>query len=47
MLGKKISDITIFILGQVIMWAGSLTIIGGLTWLAIKVWTSAIHMIFG
>lgn len=47
MIGKKIIDITSFILGQVIMWAGSLTIIGGLTWLAIKVWTSAFYMIFG
>lgn len=47
MIGKKISDITSFILGQVIMWAGSVTIIGGLTWLTIKIWTSIIHMIFG
>lgn len=47
MIGKKISDITSFILGQLIMWTGSLTIIGGLTWVAIKVWTSVIHMIFG
>lgn len=47
MIGKKISDITSFILGQVMMWTGSLTIIGGLTWLSIKIWTSAFHMIFG
>ena len=47
MITKKISDITSFILGQVITWAGALTIIGGLTWIAVKIWTSIIHMIFG
>lgn len=47
MIMKKISDITSFILGQVMMWAGSLAIIGGLTWIAVKIWTSVIHMIFG
>lgn len=43
---KKISEITSFVLGQVIMWFGAITIIGGLTWIAVKIWTSIIHMIF-
>lgn len=46
MIGKKISEITSFVLGQVIMWFSAITIIGGLTWIAVKIWTSIIHMIF-
>lgn len=47
MITKKISEIASFVLGQAIMWSGVITVIGGLTWIAVKIWTSIIHMIFG
>ena len=47
MIMKKISEITSFVLGQVIMWFGAITVIGGLFWIAAKIWVSTIHMIFG
>lgn len=47
MIMKKISEITSFVLGQVIMWFGAITVIGGIFWIAVKIWVSIIHMIFG
>lgn len=47
MIGKKISDFVSYVLGQVMMWCGSVTIIIGCVWLTVKMWASVIHMIFG
>lgn len=47
MIGKKISDFVSYVLDQVIMWCGSVTIIIGCVWLTVKMRTSIIHMIFG
>lgn len=46
MFEKKIEALIQKVLGQLIMCAGVAAVIGAFAWMAVKIWTSVIHMIF-
>lgn len=46
MFEKKIEGFIQNVLGQLIMYTGVAAVIGAFTWMAVKIWTSVIHMIF-